>query len=243
MRCFLRMSALLAAFFPIACGESPTEIEANSAAHFAKKGGKGSSFDVCLSERGGKNCTLRLITNPARFAKATAGLAGQLIDFNELVVSPSNTIEGRETFSGGTYANVGVIFSNPNGYPLYIAPGDLFWNPTNSLSVGRFPYDPLCVPGPTDPCEAPYHEDDDLDVLFDPPCTAAGLTVLDGGIGSTGEFVAFLDADGGEIARTNVPSLFFGLVSLDRPIARVSIEERADEGDDVTYDDFQCLGR
>src|SRR5262245_9314326 len=79
------------------------------------------------------------------FDNAVRGLGTRtLIDFEEIDARPvSDTIRNRTPFDGQRYASRGVVFSNPNSVPLYIAPGSLPWNPTNSLSVGRFPFDPL----------------------------------------------------------------------------------------------------
>jgi hypothetical protein len=182
-------------------------------------------------------------TNPTDFQAATAGLGDPtVIDFDEIDASPvDNTYLGRVPFDGNHYADEGITFSNPiSDYPLYIAPGGLYWNDSNSLSVGRFPFDP-----------APqiFHEDDDLEVSLDPPCIAVGFTLVDNGAWRSDEHIQFIDSDGAVVTQVGFPSdykpyhAFIGIVSTDRPIGMIHIEEAADDGDDVNYDDFVCFVR
>jgi hypothetical protein len=160
-----------------------------------------------------------------------------VIDFEDIEARPiSDTIEGRTPFDGLRYASRGMVFSNPNSVPLYIAPGGLFWNPTNSLSIGRFPFDPLDVA-----LEAPFIEDDDLVATFEPGCSAAAFSVIDKGAFSAGDVVQALDTGGGLIQSVAFPQTFLGIVSRGRAIARFLISEAANDLDDVTYDDFVCV--
>jgi hypothetical protein len=160
-----------------------------------------------------------------------------VIDFEDIDARPfSDTIRGRTPFDGVRYAGRGMVFSNPNSLPLYIAPGGLFWNPTNSLSVGRFPFDSL-----DQTLEAPFIEDDDLIVTLEPGCSAAAFSVIDKGQFSADDFIQALDAGGGLIQRVAFPQTFLGIVSARRAIARILISEAANDVDDVTYDDFVCV--
>jgi hypothetical protein len=120
---------------------------------------------------------------------------------------------------------------------LYIAPGGLFWNASNSLSVLRFPYDPA----------VPLINDDDLIVTFNPPCVAVGFSFVDNNSNTADEFIQFIDTNAAVVAQVGFPPdftsfrAFLGIVSLDRPIAKIKIVEGADDGDDVNYDDFICF--
>jgi hypothetical protein len=138
--------------------------------------------------------------------------ARTVIDFDDLEAVPlTDTIRGRTSFDGLHYASRGTVFSNPNGVLLYIAPGGLFWNPTNSLSIGRFPFDSL-----DQTVEAPFIEDDDLVATFEPACSAAAFSVIDKGAFSADDFVQALDAAGGLIQRVAFPQAFLGIVSPKR---------------------------
>jgi hypothetical protein len=173
------------------------------------------------------------------FDAAVRALGPQaLIDFDDVDARPvTDTIEGRSPFDGGYYAGRGVVFSNPNNLPLFIAPGGLPWNETNSLSIGRFPFDRL--PHAT---ESPFIEDDDLVATFEPGCSAVAFSVIDKGVLLfPDEFVQFLDAEGQLIQRAGFPQTFLGIVSPVHRIARVVISEASNDGDDVTYDDFACI--
>jgi len=123
----------------------------------------------------------------------------------------------------------------PNDVPLFVAPGGLFWNASNSLSVGRFPFDPLDAQ-----VEAPFVEDDDLTVTFQPGCSAAGFSIIDADTSLPGEIVQFLAADD-LIHESQLPRSFLGVVSTGRPIVRIRISEAAADGDDVTYDAVVCV--
>lgn len=175
-------------------------------------------------------------TNPIDFQTAIAGLeTPTVIDFEDIDASPvNNTYVGRDPFDGNTYANKGIIFSNPNAYLLYIAPGGLFWNASNSLSVRQFPFD----------SNAADDTDDDLVVSLIPPATAVGFTLVDNYTFQQDEFVQFIDPIGDVVQQVTFPSdftpfrAFLGIVSVDRPIAKINIVEAANDGDDVDYDDF-----
>lgn len=119
---------------------------------------------------------------------------------------------------------------------MFIAPGGLFWNSDNSLSVGRFPFDPV----------SPhlYHVDDDLIVTLDPPCTAIGFTFVDLADIREDEFVQFIDSSGDLVQQVGFPPdfepyrAFLGIKSKARPIAVINIVEASDDEDDVNYDDY-----
>ena len=193
---------------------------------------------ICAASLSAVFAEATIYTDPTDFEAATQQLGlPTVIDFDELDASPiNNTFEGRDPFDGNSYAGQGITFLNPNSYPMYISPGGLFWNASNSLSVGRFPCDPY-KPNI-------FHEDDDLLVTLDPPCAAIGFTLVDNGSRLEDEFVQFIDSHGDIVEQVGLPSdftsyrAFVGIVSLDRPIAMVNIVEAPDDGDDVNYDDF-----
>jgi hypothetical protein len=189
---------------------------------------------------------LSVYTDPSAFYEATSGMATPMIvNFDELDASPlGDTYLGRTPFDGSLYAPIGFTFASPHGYPLFISPGGLFWNESNSLSVGRFPYDPAF----DEPTGTPLQTHDDLVVTLAHPCGAIGFTLVDNEqTDLAGEFVQFIDADGGIIAQVSLPPnfdshrAFVGIVSVDRPVASIKILEAANDGDDVNYDDFTCF--
>ena len=166
-----------------------------------------------------------------------------VIDFEDMDPGPvTNSISDRPPFDRFRYASRGVVFSNPNNLSLYIAPRGLFWNPTNSLSVGLFPFHPF-----DKDIEAPFIQDDDLAVTFEPGCSAAAFSVIDKGDMLFDNFVEFIDTDGQRLRLVSLPRAFLGLVAPVRPdgaqvrIGRLLISEAGDDGDDVTYDDFICI--
>jgi hypothetical protein len=117
--------------------------------------------------------SVTVYSDPTAFNQATASFATpRRVTFDEIDASPVNdTIAGRTPFDGRRYAGQGFTFASPDGYDLYIAPGGLFWNASNSLSVGRFPFDPIDI-GPSDPS-------DSLVVTLDPACSALSLQIVD----------------------------------------------------------------
>ncbi len=176
----------------------------------------------------------------AAFRAATAELGDAfVIDFDDLDAGPvTNTFDGRPVFDGAFYADQGFRFANPKDFPLYIAPGGLFWNASNSLSVWRFPFDSA----------AEVNEDDDLLVILDPPCRAVSLVFVD--VGSNfNEFVEFTAPDGELVRRVILPPLsfegyrsFLGVISEDKLIGQVNVVEAAGDDDDVNFDDVTCIG-
>ena len=120
-------------------------------------------------------------TDPNSFQTQITGLGTPtVIDFEDIDASPvNNGAAQRAQFNGGFYAAQGITFSNPNGDPLYIAPGGLFWNASNSLSVSNFPF------------ESGSDTNDDLVVTFSAPVIAAGFTFVDNGSQNPDEFVQF----------------------------------------------------
>jgi len=186
-------------------------------------------------------------TDPAAFQQATASLGTPtIINFDELDASPlNNTIAGRTPFDGSHYASQGFTFASPGGYPLYIAPGGLFWNASKSLSVGRFPYEADTTQSATD-------DADSLLVTLNPGCAAVSFQLIDIGIGANGtaspaDSVKFLDASGKVVQQAAFPRdytsyrAFVGVVSTTQVVTTILVAEAAHNGDDVDYDDFACF--
>lgn len=173
-------------------------------------------------------------SDPNAFQTAIAGLGTPTtVNFDDIDASPvNNSTAGRTPFNGSFYAGQGISLASPNGVPLFIAPGGLFWNASNSLSVSNFPF------------EAGSDTNDSLAVTLNPPAAAVGFTLVDNGSQRPDEFVQFLDSDGAVVQQVGLPPnfgpfrAFIGIVSVDRPIARINIAEAANDGDDVDYDDF-----
>ncbi len=178
--------------------------------------------------------TSSIYSNPSVFgsAAAAAGLGTPtVIDFEDVPACTGNTIEGGSPFNGNFYSHRGVVFSNPNNYAFYIAPGGLFWNDSKSLSVGRFPNDPKFP-------KSPEYEDDSFVITFDTPKKAVGLESIDGG-----RDVQFRDINGAVISTWNFQTYaayrgFVGMVSPNNPIKSVNIIDLANDGDDVNYDNI-----
>ncbi len=173
-------------------------------------------------------------TDPVAYTGALTELATPvLVDFDDLDASPvNNSTEGRPIFNGATYSNRGITFANPFGLSLFIAPGGLFWNESNSLSVDKFPF------------EGPNPTDDDLVVTLKPPAQAVGFTLVENGPSRTDEVIQFSDASGVLLAELDFPAdfttfrAFIGIISTAAPIASVSVVEAPDDADDVNFDDF-----
>jgi hypothetical protein len=188
--------------------------------------GDNTIFDTQFQQGGGN-----VFNDPNDFQSAIGDHS--IIDFEDIDASPvDNTWVGRDPFDGSHYTAQGITFSNPNDYNLYIAPGGLFWNESNSLSVRQFPFDDNADDG----------NDDDLVVDLDPARVAVGFTLVDNG--SHDEFIQYFDAENNLIDQVNFPGnftdfrAFIGKVSPDQPIAKIKIVELAFDGDDVDYDDF-----
>jgi len=190
--------------------------------------------------------TTALYTDPAAFAQATASRGTPtIINFDELDASPiNNTIAGRTPFDGSHYASQGFTFGSPGAYPLFIAPGGLPWNASNSLSVGRLPYE-------SDTTQSATDDADSLVVSLSPGCAAASFQMLDIGIGANGtaspaDSVKFLDASGKVVQQAAFPRdytsyrAFVGVVSTTQVVTTILVAEAAHNGDDVDYDDFRC---
>ena len=186
-------------------------------------------------------------TDSAAFRLATAGLGTPtIVNFEDVDSTPiNNSITGRAQFDGSHYAAQGFTFASPGNYPLYIAPGGLFWNASNSLSVGRLPYgsDTVSTGGP---------DADSLRVTLNPGCAAVSFQLIDIGIGANGtasaaDSVKFLDAGGNVVRQVAFPKdytsyrAFVGLVSKTQVVATILVAEQAHNGDDVDYDDFTCF--
>jgi len=190
--------------------------------------------------------TTALYTDPATFAQATATRSTPtIVNFNELDASPvNNTVAGRTPFDGTHYTSQGVTFASPGGYPLFIAPGGLPWNSSNSLSVGRFPYE-------SDTAQTATDDADSLLVTLNPGCSAVSFQMLDIGIGANGtaspaDSVKFLDASGKVVQQAPFPRdytsyrAFVGVASTTQVVTAILVAEAAHNGDDVDYDDVRC---
>ena len=190
--------------------------------------------------------TTALYTDPATFAQATATRSTPtIVNFNELDASPvNNTVAGRTPFDGTHYTSQGVTFASPGGYPLFIAPGGLPWNTSNSLSVGRFPYE-------SDTAQTATDDADSLLVTLNPGCSAVSFQMLDIGIGANGtaspaDSVKFLDASGKVVQQAPFPRdytsyrAFVGVASTTQVVTAILVAEAAHNGDDVDYDDVRC---
>ncbi len=193
---------------------------------------------ACIFAQGQALAVPTLYTNPTAFSSAISGMGTPtVINFEDIDASPATyTFSDHTPFNGAYYAGQGVTFSNPNGYLMYIAPGDLTWNASNSLSVARFPFDTYYP--------STWNDDDDLVVALKPGFEAAGLTLVDNNSRGADEFVQFLDSGGGVIAQAGLPAnydtyrAFIGIVSVGTPVATINIVEAPNDGDDVAYDDF-----
>lgn len=185
--------------------------------------------------------------DPAAFQQVTAGRGTpSLVNFDDIDASPvTNTVAGRTPFDGNHYASQGFTFASPGGYPLFIAPGGLFWNASNSLSVGGFPYQ-------SDTAQHAADDADSLRVTLNPGCAAVSLQLLDIGIGTNGhassaDSILFLDSNGAVVQRIPFPAnytnyrAFAGLVSTSHVVTTILVAEQAHNGDDVDYDDFTCF--
>lgn len=182
---------------------------------------------------GGTTGNFTIYTDPNIFKSATASWGlGTLIDFEDAVAASGNTTQGAPVFKGDYYANKGVTFSNPQGYPFYIAPGGLFWNTNKSLSVGNFPFDPL----------QNYSQHDNLVITFSPEVKAVSLDVIDSGK----PIIEFKDSNGNKIATANLSGeytqyrSFIGIIVTSGPLIKEVniIDEPPMDGDDVNYDNI-----
>jgi hypothetical protein len=181
---------------------------------------------------------LETYASPEAFEAATAGLGvTTVVDFEDVDAGPlHNDLAGRTAFDGDSYSSQGVRFVSPDGTDMYLAPGGLFWNESNSLSVGNFPFG--------SDAGAP----DNLEVVLSPAVSAIGFTLVDNGDLREDESIEFLDSDGQVIVSVDLPPdfrdyrAFVGVVSTPRSISTVRIVEADDDGDDVNYDDFTMVG-
>lgn len=177
-------------------------------------------------------------TNPEVFAANAALNDFRLttIDFDEREITPVNgTISGRVPFEPGSYGDLGVTFHAPQGQDLFVAPGGLDWNETNSLSVGRFPSDPFY----------PRENDDDLVIVFETPVSVVGFEIIENIPGNDNEYIDFLDEKNEIVIRVSMPPdycslrAFVGVISQKNPIKKVIVSEAANDNDDIAYDSFQ----
>lgn len=182
---------------------------------------------------GGVTNNFTIYTDPNIFKSAAAslGLSGTLIDFEDALSASGNSTAGAQVFNSGHYAGKGVTFSNPQRYPLYIAPGGLFWNSSKSLSVGNFPFDPL----------QNYFQHDNLVITFNQEVKAVGLDVID----SMKPIIEFKDSSGNKISTANLSGeytqyrSFIGIISNGSLIKEINIiDEPPNDGDDVNYDNI-----
>lgn len=210
----------------------------NDSAQATAQGLSGSP--VTFSASGSAASTVVVYTDTAAFRLATASLGTPaIVNFDDIDSTPiNNTIFGRTPFDGTHYAAQGFTFASPGGYALYIAPGGLSWNASNSLAIGHFPFDTTHA--------APTNDADSLAVTLNPGCKAVSFQLVDNNTRSPNEFVRFLDDSGRVVAQAGLPPnygpnrAFIGVVSS-TAVARILVAENANDGDDVDYDDFACF--
>ena len=173
-----------------------------------------------------------VIFSQEQFNDLIESYVSQVVDFDELDVASTSTIaSGATEFEGNYYSGEGIEFSSD--YDFYLAAGNSSWNESNSLSVGRFPNDNA----------QPYINDDDVTITLNPPVHGFGFTVVES-INRSDESVTFYDIDGKVIKRVAFTDgmsslrMFIGLLSYEKPIATVVIDESSEDMDDVNYDDF-----
>ncbi len=174
------------------------------------------------------------------YETAIVGLGSKnLVNFDELNASPNNgTIVGRPVFNGDFYkVSNGVAFASPSGASLFIAPAgssrpdSTVWNLSNSLSVGRFPFDP-----------ALGDDQDSLNVRFNSLQCAVGFTLVN----ATTQTAEFYDVNNTLILTVSAPTdyafnrKYYGVVSKVQLIAYVKIIDNV-ANNDITYDDFEFV--
>ncbi|MFH1288781.1 MAG: hypothetical protein ABII25_08830 [bacterium] len=177
-----------------------------------------------------------IYANKNYFNNSVAGIGTPtIINFEDAPAYGGNTIQGNRPFDNNFYSNQGVIFGNLMNYSLFIAPGGLFWNQNNSLSVGCFPFED----------SVPYYNNaDSIIIVFDPPVKAVGFEIIDNGSRNFSEYIDFQDVNGLTIKTAALPEdymeyrAFIGIKSLLTPIHKIFIYEDANDGDDINYDDI-----
>lgn len=191
--------------------------------------------------------TTVVYTDPATFQQVTAGRGTpKVVNFEDIDANPvNNTTAGRTPFDGSHYATQGFTFASPGGYPLFIVPGGLFWNSSNSLSVGHLPYQ-------SDMASSGTNDADSLRVTLNPGCGGVAFQLVDIGVGANGhpssaDSIMFLDSNGAVVQRIPFPAnytnyrAFAGLLSTSHVVTTILVAEQALNGDDVDYDDFVCF--
>jgi hypothetical protein len=184
---------------------------------------------ACLVAPGQTLANPTLYTNPADFGTAISTMGfPAFIDSGDINAGAFNSsLYGRVPFDDSYYAGRGVTFSNRAG---------LFWNPSSSLSVGRFTFDPYYL--------AAGNDTRNLIVSLDPGRLVAAFSFVDNGTKESDESVRFVDPDSNVITQigsapiSNAYRAFIRIVSLDSPIEAINIAETAG---DVNYDDFIAI--
>jgi hypothetical protein len=157
------------------------------------------------------------------FAYVLTNSTQSKVDFDEY---PEGPIAGTE------FTNAGFLFTSPLPLPrgqLEVAPADFFWG-SKYLNIGRRPY----APGDDG-------ADDSLDVGIIGNWTAAALEFVDTSFPGNAVMTVTFFGNSSNILYTvsaaNRNFSFIGIVA-DEPIRRIYIDEPANDGDDVGYDNF-----
>jgi hypothetical protein len=166
---------------------------------------------------------VRVFANKDAFALAISNAPRSSLDFEGFPQGP---------VSGTEFTNYGFVFRSPLEPPagqLEVAPGEGFW-PDQYLNVGKRPY-----------ASGDDGSNDSLDILVLGDWTALALEFVDTFFPGNGQTtVTFYGNASNVLVSTtsqNRNLAFLGVIA-DEPIRRVYVDEPADDGDDIGYDNF-----
>jgi hypothetical protein len=163
---------------------------------------------------------LQIFTNETDFVNALSG-PQSLVNFNS---SSTGNINGNE------FSAQGFIFDSPLNPPLGQLSIVNYSSSSNYLNIDRYPF-----------ASGEDGNEDDLDIFIQGSWKALGFRIFDGEIPQSNESITVYDQSN-NVIYTRLPSdgavTYFGIIA-DVPIGKVSINERAYDGDDVGYDDFR----
>ena len=186
---------------------------------------------------------LELFTDPHAYEKRVEQLGmAQRVDFDELDSRPlTNNAIDHDAFDGRHFLSQGIRFGSEVGLPLFVAPGGLFWNESNSLAIGRYPFDgsPLdFFPG------APSA----IQIQLEPSVVAIGFTIVDNAPVRQDESISFIGLNGDLLGTFSFPEnlstyrSFIGVVSNDQLIKEVRVKQPfPTHSDTLAYDDIVFL--